>query len=110
MVGPPGKTGSGSRLPKDAIFINIGRGDVVSEGDLLKALDAGWLSAAILDVFVEEPLPKDSGLWRHPKVRVTPHAAAVGCAEDVAEAFLLNYKRFIDGQQVSHVVDWKLGY
>ena len=53
---------------KDAVFINIGRGDVISGEDLIKALDAGWLSAAILDVFEKEPLPKESGLWRHPKV------------------------------------------
>lgn len=53
---------------KDAVFINIGRGDVISEGDLITALDAGWVSAAILDVFEVEPLPKESGLWKHPKV------------------------------------------
>lgn len=53
---------------KDAIFINIGRGDVISVEDLIKALDSGWLSAAILDVFEVEPLPKTNSLWTHPKV------------------------------------------
>lgn len=95
---------------KDAIFINIGRGDVISEEDLIKALDAGWLSAAILDVFEVEPLPKTNSLWTHPKVRITPHTAGVSRAEDVAEAFLLNYHRFISGQQVRHIIDWKAGY
>lgn len=95
---------------KDAVFINIGRGDVISEGDLITALDAGYLSAAILDVFEVEPLPKESGLWKHPKVMLTPHSAGVSRAQDVTEAFLMNYKNFINGQPVSHVIDWKAGY
>lgn len=50
------------------MFINIGRGDVITEEDLIKALDSDWISAAILDVFVPEPLPSNSRLWLHPKV------------------------------------------
>lgn len=53
---------------KDAVFINIGRGDVITEEDLIKALDADWISAAILDVFIAEPLSSNSRLWFHPKV------------------------------------------
>lgn len=48
--------------------MNIGRGDVITEEDLIKALDSDWISAAILDVFNAEPLPSNSRLWLHPKV------------------------------------------
>ena len=49
-------------------LVNIGRGSVCPESDLLAALEAGWLRAATLDVFTEEPLPAASQLWRHPRV------------------------------------------
>ena len=51
-------------------FINIGRSNIVSEDSLLKALEAGWLSGAVLDVFDKEPLPQEHPFWTHPKVLV----------------------------------------
>ena len=51
-----------------AVLINVGRGDVLSEREVVNALDQGWLSHAVLDVFEMEPLPADSALWRHEKV------------------------------------------
>ena len=62
-------------MKRGAYFINVGRGRLVVEEDLLAALDSGQLSGAALDVFRTEPLPADSRLWTHPKVVVTPHAA-----------------------------------
>ncbi len=58
-----------------AILVNCARGKVVEEAALLEALDSGRLSAAALDVTVEEPLPAESPLWRHPRVFITPHTA-----------------------------------
>lgn len=69
---------------RQSVFINVGRGDVISEESLLKALKNGWIAGAVLDVFEKEPLPKDSELWDMPGVTITPHCAAVSFAEDVS--------------------------
>lgn len=53
---------------KNTVFINIGRGSVIKETDLINALEQKWISAAILDVFEKEPLPKESKLWNFPQV------------------------------------------
>ena len=60
-----------------ALLINVGRGPVVREADLVAALDAGLIGGAVLDVFEIQPLPDDSGLRRHPRVILTPHVAGV---------------------------------
>lgn len=62
-----------SQLKTGSAFINISRGAVVKESDLLTLLDDGQIGGAALDVFHEEPLPKASRFWNHPKVHVTPH-------------------------------------
>ena len=49
-------------------FVNIGRGNVIQEEDIISALDGGMLRAAVLDVFNTEPLPPASPLWSHPRV------------------------------------------
>jgi len=58
----------------DGVLVNIGRGSTVDAEALIVALDNN-LRAAVLDVFPTEPLPKDSPLWRHPRLTVTPHIA-----------------------------------
>ena len=62
---------------KSPVFINLGRGNVIDEASLVNALQKGWISGAILDVFENEPLPKESPLWDMPQVTITPHNAAV---------------------------------
>jgi glyoxylate/hydroxypyruvate reductase A len=66
------------QLPPGACIVNAGRGGHVVTQDLVEALDSGHLGGAILDVFDPEPLPKDSPLWSHPKVLLTPHVASFG--------------------------------
>jgi glyoxylate/hydroxypyruvate reductase len=66
------------------ILINAGRGGLQVEADILAALDSGRLKGASLDVFQREPLPKNSRLWTHPAVYVSPHNAAVSTPEAVA--------------------------
>ncbi len=61
----------------DGWFVNIGRGNVVSESDILAAIESGGLLGAGLDVFESEPLPATSPLWHHPRVVVTPHTAGM---------------------------------
>ncbi|KAG3055772.1 hypothetical protein PC122_g21618, partial [Phytophthora cactorum] len=78
---------------KQPVFINVGRGDVISEETIVNALEKGLLSKAVLDVFEKEPLPKESPLWLHPKVIVTPHIAGTVFPEDVADVFVKNLNR-----------------
>lgn len=93
-----------------AIFFNVGRGNAVHEGDLLTALQSGKLATAVLDVFEQEPLPADSPLWHQPNLIITPHNSAYSFPEDVAQIFIRNYIRFIDGQQPDGRIDFDKGY
>ena len=60
-------------MKDDAVLINVSRGGIINERDLLHHLNAGKLRGAALDVFEQEPLPTDSSLWRHQRVIATPH-------------------------------------
>lgn len=60
-------------MKQDAVFINIGRGDLVSTETLLQAVKEQQIAHAVLDVFEQEPLPEDSPLWAEPNITVTPH-------------------------------------
>jgi len=73
-------------LPRGAYIINQGRGGIVVEEALLKALDDGHLGGAFLDVFETEPLPAGHAFWGHPKITVTPHIAGDLVAESCAKA------------------------
>lgn len=65
-----------ARCKKGARLINCARGGLINEEALLKAIEAGHIAAAALDVFVTEPLPKDSPLRNHPRIILTPHLGA----------------------------------
>ena len=97
-------------LPRGAHVINVSRGAVMREPDLLAAIDAGHLSGATLDVFETEPLPPDSPLWRHRKILCTPHIAAVPGSEAVAAQFLENLRRARSGEPLQNVIDRGRGY
>ncbi len=104
---------SGDRLRAcrpGAILINIGRGDIIDEVDLITALNEGWIAGAVLDVFEQEPLPENSPLWDQPGVTITPHVAALGMATDIVNLFIANLERYRAGQQLQHLVDWERGY
>ena len=70
-----------ARLPRGACVINLARGVIVVEEDLLAAIDSGHVAGAALDAFRTEPLPEDHPFWSHPRIHVTPHAAAWNTAE-----------------------------
>jgi phosphoglycerate dehydrogenase-like enzyme len=103
----PASKSHGGKCP---VFINVGRGDVIDEESLLNALDQQWISAAILDVFEIEPLPEESQLWNRPDVAISPHVSGLTHGDDVPKVFLENYKRFIEGRELNHLVDWDKGY
>ncbi|MEN1970181.1 D-2-hydroxyacid dehydrogenase [Lentibacillus sp. N15] len=65
------------RMPVHAVFLNMGRGDVVADDVLLQAIREGAIAHAILDVFDQEPLPADSPFWHEENITVTPHISGV---------------------------------
>lgn len=93
---------------KKARFINIGRGDIIDEGGLIKALDESWIDSALLDVFQEEPLPEDSRLWDMENVLITPHCASA--TQEVDKAFFDNLVLYIESKPLKFVFDWNQGY
>ena len=95
---------------KSPVFLNVGRGDVICESSVISALDKEYISAAILDVFEKEPLPKESPLWTHPNVIVSPHVSGLTQASDVPKLFLANYERYVEEKDLMYVVDWSKGY
>ena len=98
------------RLNPGAIMINAGRGNAVVEADLIAALDAGHLRAAVLDVFREEPLPPDDPLWSTPGVYVTSHTAGPTPDDAVAEVFERNLQRYLAGKPLTDAVRADRGY
>lgn len=99
-----------AKLPRGAAFVSAGRGEVIDETALLAALNDGRLSEAILDVFVEEPLPQSSPLWSHPRVVVTPHVAAWASPAVIADGIAANWARLQSNQPLIGLVDRLRGY
>ena len=97
-------------LPRGAWLINPGRGTVLDDQALLASLDRGHLGHAVLDVFHQEPLPKDHPFWAHPRVTVTPHIAAETRPETGAVVVAENLRRAARGQTLLHLVDRTRGY
>jgi glyoxylate/hydroxypyruvate reductase A len=93
-----------------AWLLNIGRGAVVDEAALLRALQAQRIAGAILDVFPTEPLPADHLLWRLDNVVITPHVAGPSTSDEIAPVFNDNLARYLRGRPLQHVVDRARGY
>ncbi|MCO6387562.1 glyoxylate/hydroxypyruvate reductase A [Aliihoeflea sp. 40Bstr573] len=93
-----------------ACLINAGRGKLQKEADILRALDDGTLKEASLDVFETEPLATTSPLWTHPRVFLTPHAAATSDARHLVPLMLDQMDRFERGDPLQHLVDRSAGY
>jgi len=94
-----------ARLMPEAWLINVARGPLVVERDLVAALDQGQLAGATLDVFATEPLPEDSPLWRHPKVQITPHVAACTLLESSVDQVAAKLAALLQGREPSGRVD-----
>ena len=100
-------------MKSSAVFLNIGRGDVVTEEVLLNALDHNELEHAILDVTPIEPLPKESRLWSHEKVTLTPHISG-GSDQYIPRAMTIfreNLNQFLQDSSVSvNQINFNRGY
>ncbi|MEC3885441.1 D-2-hydroxyacid dehydrogenase [Halobacillus sp. HZG1] len=100
-------------MPKRAIFLNMGRGDLVSSDVILNAVLQKEISHAVLDVFEEEPLPEDHPLWQEENVTVTPHLSGIS-PHYVSRGFDLfekNLSVFISGEgELRNIIDPKRGY
>jgi glyoxylate/hydroxypyruvate reductase A len=104
-----GRLARGGRLG-GPILINVGRGGLQVEADILAALDDGTLKAATLDVFQAEPLPPDSPFWAHPGVTVTPHDSATSEPEATAHYIADQIRRHEAGEPFRAIVDRVRGY
>ncbi|EMW1141143.1 MULTISPECIES: glyoxylate/hydroxypyruvate reductase GhrA [Serratia] len=99
-----------AQLSTGAYLINIARGAHLVEADLLAALEQGQLTAATLDVFAREPLPQDHPFWRHPRVTITPHIAAITLPQQAMDQIVANIRALEAGHAPAGVVDRQRGY
>lgn len=99
-------------MKQGAVYISVGRGKTTVEAALVQALQSGGLGGAGLDVFDEEPLPKESPLWRLPNVIISPHVSAVSPSywRRANEIFAENLAHFVAGEQMRNIVDKRAGY
>lgn len=101
-----------SAMKRSAYLFNIARGTVITESDLITALEQKLIAGAGLDVFDIEPLPESNPLWDMPNVIITPHVAALSPAylDRAIKLFADNLTRFIQGRDMINVVDKLKGY
>lgn len=99
-------------MKPSAYVINVGRGPVIDERALIKALQRGWIAGAGLDVFEKEPLPDDSPLWDMQNVILTPHVSGMTAQYDerAVELFVANLRRYLGGETLINLVDREEGY
>lgn len=101
-----------SMMKSSAYFINIARGGVVKQDDLVTALEQGVIKGAGLDVFDQEPLAETSPLWDMPNVIITPHLAALSpnYLDRAIKLFADNLSRFIQNKDMLNIIDKEKGY
>jgi glyoxylate/hydroxypyruvate reductase A len=96
-------------LKEGATLINIGRGKTIDEMALTRVLKSAKIKA-ILDVFEEEPLSRESELWNLENVIITPHVSGINIPEEICEGFIRNYRRWVRGEPLDGIVDRQKGY
>ena len=100
-------------LPEQALVVNVGRGSCIDQAALVKELQKRRLWAA-LDVYEQEPIPKDDPIWDCPQLLMTPHVSGdlslPKTVELVVKQFLEDFERYVRGEQLTHMVDRTRGY
>ncbi len=99
-----------SSLGPGGWLVNVGRGGLIDEPAVLRALEDGRLEGASLDVFATEPLPAGHPFWLHPRVRITPHVAAVTRVGPSAQQIARRILALRSGADAGRAVDRSLGY
>jgi phosphoglycerate dehydrogenase-like enzyme len=99
-------------MKSNAVIVNIGRGAIIDEGALVRALKEGWIAGAALDVFHQEPLSPESELWGLENVILTPHISGgtPRYMERAVGLFCENLRRYLAGEELRNVVDPTRGY
>lgn len=99
-------------MKKSAVVINVGRGPVIDEPAMVKALSQGRIKGAALDVFDQEPLPKGHAFYKLENVLLSPHCAdhTAEWLDDAMRFFVSQFERFYRGEALLNVVDKKHGY
>jgi glyoxylate/hydroxypyruvate reductase len=97
-------------LPAGAHLVNVARGSLVVEDDLIDLLDAGHLASATLDVFQSEPLPSNHRFWHHPKIMLTPHVSAATLVDESAAQVGRKLRAVMRNEPVTGVVNTQRGY
>ncbi|MFE9673531.1 D-2-hydroxyacid dehydrogenase [Streptomyces sp. NPDC006259] len=99
-------------MQPSACFVNVGRGQLVVEDALVRALERRWIAGAALDVLTSEPLAADSPLWRVPGLLVSPHMSGdtVGWRDELGAQFVEFFERWAAGRPLRNVVDKQRGY
>jgi phosphoglycerate dehydrogenase-like enzyme len=101
------------RMKPGAVLVNVARGPLVVEGDLVAALESGHLAGAVMDVTEQEPLPTSSRLWDLPQVIITPHVGgqAAWRNDKITDLFCRNLVRWKQGQPlINYLADKRLGF
>lgn len=97
-------------MKPSTVLMNVGRGNIINETDLIYALQDGIIGGAVLDVFADEPLDQLNPLWQLPNVYITPHTAAISFPEDIIGIFVDNYQRYMQNEPLRYIIDFELGY
>lgn len=97
-------------MAKGGLFVNGARGGHVVDDELLDALDSGQVGSAVLDVFRTEPLPSAHRFWTHPRLRLTPHVAALTHLPIAVKKIVANISRHRAGLPLTNAVDLQKGY
>jgi phosphoglycerate dehydrogenase-like enzyme len=99
-------------MKSNCFLVNVGRGELINEKDLVRALNKGWIAGAGLDVFETEPLPENSPLWQMENVIITPHVSGMTPHYDerAADLFAANLRRYLGGEPLLNLVKRSEGY
>ncbi|GGR67097.1 2-hydroxyacid dehydrogenase [Streptomyces humidus] len=99
-------------MQPSARFVNVGRGQLVVEDALVRALERRWIAGAALDVVTEEPLAPDSPLWQVPGLLISPHMSGdtIDSYDELGAQFVELFERWAAGRPLRNVVDKQRGY